>query len=61
MINKANSNSSGFVNDSINLRIRGIDYSNKIAQVWITIRNQTVAYNIKLISLDPQDDLFYVM
>ena len=28
---------------AINLRIRGIDYSDKMAQVWITVRNQTVA------------------
>lgn len=42
---------------TINLRIRGIDYSDKMAQVWITVRNQTVAYNINPIALlDPQDD-----
>ena len=31
---------------TINLRIRGIDYSDKMAQVWVTVKNQTVAYNI---------------
>lgn len=42
---------------TINLRIRGIDYSDKMAQVWVTVKNQTVAYNIDPIALlDPQDD-----
>jgi hypothetical protein len=42
---------------TINLRIRGIDYLDNMALVWITVRNQTVAYNINPIALlDPQDN-----
>jgi hypothetical protein len=43
---------------TINLRIRGIDYSNKMAQAWITVNNnETSAYNINPIALlDPEDD-----
>ncbi len=42
---------------TINLKIRGIDYSDKMAQVWVTVNNQTVAYNINPIALlDPEDD-----
>jgi hypothetical protein len=42
---------------TINLKIRGIDYSDKLAQVWVTVNNHTSAYNINPIALlDPQDD-----
>jgi hypothetical protein len=42
---------------TIDLKIRGIDYSDKMAQVWVTVNNQTVAYNINPIALlDPEDD-----
>ncbi|HEY7078414.1 MAG TPA: hypothetical protein VH500_01855 [Nitrososphaeraceae archaeon] len=42
---------------TINLKIRGIDYSDKLAQVWVTVNNYTSAYNINPIALlDPQDD-----
>lgn len=50
----ANSNKDTF---TIDLKIRGIDYSDKMAQVWVTVKNQTVAYNINPIALlDPEDD-----
>ena len=42
---------------TINLKIRGLDYSDKLAQVWVTVNNHTSAYNINPIALlDPQDD-----
>src|SRR5215831_588221 len=42
---------------TIDLKIRGIDYSDKLAQVWVTVNNYTSAYNINPIALlDPQDD-----
>jgi hypothetical protein len=42
---------------TIILKIRGIDYSDKLAQVWVTVNNHTSAYNINPIALlDPQDD-----
>jgi hypothetical protein len=42
---------------TIQLKIRGIDYSDKLAQVWVTVNNHTSAYNINPIALlDPQDD-----
>ncbi len=42
---------------TINLRMRRIDYLDNMALVWITVRNQTVAYNINPIALlDPQDN-----
>ena len=41
----------------INLKIRGIDYSDKLAKVWITVNNHTVASNINPTKLlDPEDD-----
>lgn len=50
----ANSGKDAF---TIDLKIRGIDYSDKMAQVWVTVNNQTVAYNINPIALlDPEDD-----
>ena len=41
----------------IDLRIRGIDYSDKMAKVWVIVNDNTVSFNINPVKLlDPQDD-----
>ena len=44
-------------NDKVSFKIKGIDYSTKIAQILVTINGKTYANNFDPISLlDPHDD-----
>lgn len=57
VINQDTSTQQQASNDKVSFKIKGIDYSTKIAQVLVTIDGKTYANNIDPISLlDPHDD-----
>ena len=57
IINQDTSTQQQASNDKISFKIKGIDYSTKIAQILVTINGKTYANNFDPISLlDPHDD-----
>ena len=57
VINQDTSTQQQASNDKVSFKIKGIDYSTKIAQILVTIDGKTYANNFDPISLlDPHDD-----
>ena len=57
VINQDTSTQQQTSNDKVSFKIKGIDYSTKIAQILVTIDGKTYANNFDPISLlDPHDD-----